>query len=330
MTEPSPGGIVASDNVLDIVVPFQVDALDARGRMVLLGPSVNRMLARHDYPEPVARLLAEMTALTVVLGTALKFQGKFILQTQTDGPVTLLVVDFVTPDAVRAYARYDAGAVAEAVAQNAVSPEEMLGKGMLVLTIDQGKYMQRYQGIVQLDGSSLEEVAHNYFRQSEQIPTQVRLEVGRVTVDDSGTQEWRAGGLLTQFLPESEDRMKMGDLPAGDVPDGVDVPQPEVDDAWSEIQALVGTVDAAELLDEQLGAHGLLYRLFHERGVRVFDGVKVEERCSCSQEKVQGVLNQMTAQERAESVEDELIKIKCEFCSTQYVFDPDGNATLAH
>ncbi|MGB7431555.1 MAG: Hsp33 family molecular chaperone [Ahrensia sp.] len=326
MTQDSQSGSVPTEGALDIVIPFQVDALEARGRVVQMGPAINRMLARHDYPEPVAQLLAEMVVLTVLLGTALKFNGKFIVQTQTDGPVSLLVVDFVTPDAVRAYARYDADAVAYAVDNAATAPEQMLGKGMLVLTVDQGKYMKRYQGIVQLDGTSLEEIAHNYFRQSEQIPTQVRLEVGRFDVD--GERQWRAAGLLAQFLPESEERMKTGDLPGGDIPEGVVVPDIDVDDAWTEIQALVGTLGADELLDEQLGPHGLLYRLFHERGVRVYDGLTVEEKCSCSPEKVQAVIENMSDNDRAESVEDGVIKIKCEFCSTSYNFDSDGKQIM--
>lgn len=317
---------VAGDVALDTVVPFQVDALDARGRAVLLGPSLDTILARHDYPAPVARLLGEMVVLTVLLGTSLKFKGKFIVQTQTDGPVSLLVVDFVTPDAIRAYARYDDDAVARAVDEHRTSPEDMLGKGMLVLTVDQGEYMQRYQGIVQLDGTSLEEVAHNYFRQSEQIPTQVRLAVGEVVMPDGagGTRRgWRAGGLLVQFLPESEDRMKTGDLHPGELPEGVEAPAFEVDDAWTEIQALTGTVDADELLDEAIGAERLLFRLFHERGVRVFEGQAVHEECGCSREKVENVLRSMSAEERAESVVDGAITVTCEFCSEHYSFDPE-------
>ncbi|MEM0900213.1 MAG: Hsp33 family molecular chaperone [Pseudomonadota bacterium] len=316
---------VASDVALDTVVPFQVEALDARGRAVLLGPTLDTILSRHDYPEPVARLLAEMTVLTVLLGTSLKFSGKFILQTQTDGPVSLLVVDLVTPDKVRAYARFDETAVDAAVQAGAVSSEEMLGKGTLVLTIDQGQYMNRYQGIVQLDGSSLEEVAHNYFRQSEQIPTQVRLAVGTVTEPagmDGVRHSWRAGGLLAQFLPESEERMKTGDLSPGEVPDGFVLDEPDLDDAWTEIMALVGTVDADELLDEKIGAERLLFRLFHERGVRVFDGTPVKQECSCSEEKVENVIRSMTKEERDEAVEDGRISVKCEFCSASYVFDP--------
>ena len=163
----------------DRVVPFQILGLDARGRAVQLGGMLDTILGRHDYPEPVARLLAEMIVLTVLLGTSLKFDGKLIVQTQTDGPVDLLVADFASPDSVRAYARYDDKALAEAVARNSLEPQELLGKGILAFTIDQGPYMQRYQGIVELDGASLEEIATAYFRQSEQIPTEGAPRRGR-------------------------------------------------------------------------------------------------------------------------------------------------------
>ena len=163
----------------DHVVPFEVGPLDVRGRAVQLGPMLDQILARHDYPEPVARLLAEACVLTVLLGTSLKFDGKFILQTRTDGPVDMLVADFTTPQSLRAYARFDAERLAAAIASGDDRPEQLLGDGVLAMTIDQGAYMQRYQGIVQLDGASLEDVARIYFRQSEQIPTDVRLSVAK-------------------------------------------------------------------------------------------------------------------------------------------------------
>ena len=120
----------------DHVVPFSVAPLDMRGRSVQLGQLLDQILGRHDYPEPVARLLAEAIVLTVLLGTSLKFEGKFILQTRSDGPVDMLVADFSTPKAVRAYARFDEERLAAAIAADAVSPEKLLGKGVLALTID--------------------------------------------------------------------------------------------------------------------------------------------------------------------------------------------------
>ena len=307
----------------DHVIPFEVSALDARGRIVQLGPLLDSILARHDYPEPVARLLGEAIALTVLLGTSLKFDGKFIMQTRTDGPVDMLVADFATPRSVRAYARFDPERLAAAVEEGRTSPAELLGYGVLALTIDQGEWMQRYQGIVQLDGASLEEVARTYFRQSEQIPTEVRLSVARHMTrgeDGSVVQGWRAGGVLAQFLPEAPERLRLPDLPGGDGDNG-DAEDP-TDNVWVEVQALIGTVEADELTDPTVGPERLLYRLFHEHGVRVYEGAPVADECTCSQEKIRTILDGFTAEEIVESTQDGEILVSCEFCSKQYVFDP--------
>ncbi len=156
----------------DHVVPFQVEGLDVRGRAVQLGPLLNAILGRHDYPTPVARLLAEAIVLTALIGTSLKFDGRFTVQTKGDGPVDLLVADFSSPESMRAYARFDEDALKAAISEGRTSPPDLLGNGVLAFTIDQGHGMQPYQGIVPLDGSSLEDIAGVYFRQSEQNPDQ--------------------------------------------------------------------------------------------------------------------------------------------------------------
>jgi molecular chaperone Hsp33 len=304
----------------DHVVPFEVGPLDARGRIVQLGPTLDRILSRHDYPEPVARLLAEASVLAVLLGTLVKFDGKLILQTRSDGPVDLLVADFSTPGSLRAYARFDADRVAAAVEAGEALPEKLLGKGVLALTIDQGVHTQRYQGVVQLDGSSMEEVARVYFRQSEQIPTDVRLSVARMRLPGDTTDRWRAGGVLAQFLPDAPERLRLPDLPGGDG-DGDDVAD-TADGAWQEVLALFETIEADEMIDPTVGAERLLYRLFHEHGVRVFDGQPIADQCSCSKEKIRGILDGFTAEEIADSTENGAIRVHCEFCSTAYEFDP--------
>ncbi len=315
-------GFAGDDNV----VPFQVEGLDARGRAVQLGPVLDRILGRHDYPEPVARLLAECIALTVLLGTSLKFEGKFILQTRSDGPVGLLVVDFTTPRSLRAYASFDEEGVAQAVADGRATPADLLGKGVLAMTVDQGGHMQRYQGVVELAGQSLEEVARNYFRQSEQIPTEVRLSVARQLVQGERAREhWRAGGLLAQFLPDASERMRLPDLHGGDGDQGDHIDL--TDDAWAEMRALIDTIEPDELLDPTVGPERLLFRLFHERGVRVFEGNAVIDDCSCSRERIKGILDGFTDEEIAESTEEGQIRVSCEFCSTEYVFDPAEFAT---
>ncbi len=309
----------------DKVLPFDVDGLDVRGRTVQLGPMIDTILARHSYPEPVARLLAEAIALTVLLGTSLKFEGKLIVQTKGDGPVDLVVADFSTPGNLRAYARFDEERLAAAQAAGTASPAELLGTGVLAFTIDQGEYMQRYQGIVEMKGETLEAMAETYFRQSEQIPTLVRLAVAELFDRDSDgnpRRSWRAGGIVVQFLPQSPDRMRHPDLPGGDAPEGVEELFHNDDDGWGEAKALVSTVQPGELTDPEVGAERLLYRLFHERGAKVYPPVPVFDRCSCSRERLGEVLQGFTAEEISNSVEDGEIAVQCEFCSTAYRFDP--------
>src|SRR3954463_11723595 len=241
----------------DTVLPFEVSALDLRGRVVRLGPAIDEILARHSYPRPVAKLLGEAIALTVLLGSALKIEGRFILQTQTDGPVRMLVVDFRSPGAVRACARFDAGRVSGAIEAGKTSAGALMGQGHLAMTIDQGPDMSRYQGLVALDGGSLEDAAHEYFRSSEQIPTRVRLAVGEEMSPGSG-HRWRAGGILLQFLPKASDRARVADLPPGDAPEGTPTHEVQEDDAWVEGRSMIETVEDLELLDPSLSSERLV------------------------------------------------------------------------
>ncbi|MCD7108585.1 Hsp33 family molecular chaperone [Rhizobium sp. DKSPLA3] len=305
----------------DRVVPFQVEGLDVRGRAVQLGPMLDAILERHNYPLPVARLVAETVVLTVLLGTSLKFDGKLIIQTKSDGPVDLVVADFSTPDRVRAYARYDEEALASAIEKGETDPQALLGEGVLAFTIDQGEFTQRYQGIVPLDGASLEEIAGVYFRQSEQIPTKVRLGVAELLDRDENGKprhRWRAGGMVAQFLPEAPDRMRQPDLHGGDGAESFDG---SVDDLWDEARVMVETIDADELTDPMVGTERLLFRLFHERGVRVYPPQAVYDQCACSREKLRDVLASFSQEEIDSTVEDGVISVTCEFCSTTYTFE---------
>ena len=184
----------------DLVLPFAVEPLDVRGRVVRLGASLDTILARHGYPDPVARVLGEAAALTAMLGASLKLEGRFQLQTKTDGVIDMVVVDFDAPDSVRATARFDKERLA-ALGSGSLRSADLLGSGYLAMTIDQGNERSRYQGVVALDGQGFEEAAHQYFRQSEQIPTRVRLAVAEQF--EAGRHAYRAGGLLIQFLPTS-------------------------------------------------------------------------------------------------------------------------------
>jgi molecular chaperone Hsp33 len=315
----------AATSADDTILPFQVEGLDLRGRLVRFGPAIDTILSRHNYPAPVAKLLGEAVVLTVLLGSTLKFEGRFILQTQSDGPVRMLVIDYTAPAGkVRACARFDAARIAAAIAAGATDAGALLGRGHLAMTIDQGPDTARYQGIVALEGKDLEHVAHEYFLRSEQIPTRVRLAVAEElrAGSDGARHHWRAGGLLLQFLPQAQERARQRDLDPGDVPEGVTVELAPEDDAWLEGRSLVATVEDVELIDPAVSGEQLLYRLFHERGVRVFRNRDLRAQCSCSRQGVESMLRSFPQDDRDHMVENGKITVTCEFCNSTYVFAP--------
>jgi molecular chaperone Hsp33 len=300
----------------DTILPFAVEPLDVRGRILRLGATIDDILGKHDYPPPVARLVGEAVVLTVLIGSSVKIDGRFQLQTRTDGAIDMLVVDFDAPDRLRAFARFDRERL-DGVERSG----ELLGKGHLAFTIDQSNETSRYQGIVALHGQGLEEAAHRYFRQSEQIPTRVRLAVAQ-NLTGSGAS-WRAGGLMLQFLPNSPERQRFADLDPGDIPQGITLAAPPEDDAWTEAKVLAATIEDHELVDPTLSSERLLYRLFHERGVKVFGPRGVHHACRCSQQGIEAMLRRFSPQERADMVGDNgKIGVTCEFCSTFREFDP--------
>ena len=328
MSSSAPATAVLDTSVDDFVLPFAVEGLDVRGRIVRLGPAIDTILSRHDYPDAVSTLLAEAATLAILLGSSLKIEGRFILQAQTDGPVRLLVVDYTLPDAVRACATYDAERV-EAFGADKAPVGALLGSGTLAMTIDQGRTVSRYQGVVPLEGGSLEEAAHTYFRQSEQIPTAVRLGAAHAYRLDAYQSDgrtdrrfhWRAGGIIVQHLPDSGPARRP-DLAPGDAPEGTELPEFEEADEWNEARLILETVEDHELIDPSISSGNLLYRLYHERGVRVFDPTELIERCRCSQDRITEMLGGFSADEQADMVENGAITVTCEFCSKTYLVDP--------
>jgi len=304
---------IASARVVDdIVLPFAIESLNTRGRLVRLGPAIDPLLKRHDYPEPVSKLAAEAVTLAALLGSTMKLDGRFQLQTRTDGPVSMLLVDFDAPSNFRALARFDRTKVARAGA-------DLLGRGHMAFTIDPGGDMARYQGVIALEGQGLERAAHDYFERSEQIPTLVRLAVGETVAADG--RAWRAGGLIVQYLPASA--RHRSDLHPGDAPPGTEPHRIEEDDAWTEAQARAATTEAHELIDPTLSAECLLFRLFNERGVRVFETTRLAAACRCSAEGVDAMLRSFPPEEvRSMIGDDGMIGVVCEFCSTKRVFNP--------
>lgn len=302
----------------DIVMPFEIKPLGVRGRLVRLGAVIDDIVHRHDYPPAVSALLAEAVSLTAMLGATLKFEGKFILQTKTDGPVDMIVADYAPPGRLRGYARFDAARLA---ALGEASQPELIGKGHLAMTVDQGPKMERYQGIVPLEGAGLTQAADVYFRQSEQIPTRLRLSAGPLLGRRGIADRWRSGAIMVQHLP-ADGGMSPIPSSSGDSPDGSDSGPAEHDD-WVRARLLLDTVEDHELLDPTLTPERLLYRLYHEDGVTVYPPTQLARHCTCSEGSVAAMLRRFPAEDRAGMVTDGEISVTCEFCSTVYRFAPE-------
>ena len=283
----------------DFVSAFQIEGEPVRGRIARLGAVVDDILTRHDYPEPVANLLGEACALAALVGASLKFEGRLIVQAQGDGPVAYVVADYDTSGALRGYCRYDAERVA-AASTGFLRPgaKSLLGQGVFIMTLDQGGDTERYQGVTPIEGETLALCAEHYFAQSEQTPTRVRLAVGQVQTGPK--PHWRAGGLILQNVAEDDARGPTRD-------------------AWDTAQALFETLGEDELIDPTITPEQLLFRLFHEDGVRLFEPKPLKAFCRCSPERIKGVIGSFPAEERAEMVEaDGKIRVTCEYCSRVY------------
>jgi molecular chaperone Hsp33 len=283
----------------DIVQPFQIEGPGLRGRLVRLGSAVDTILTKHDYPLPVAALLAEALALAATLSAALKYEGVFTLQLKGDGPVSMLVADVTSAGSIRGYAEVSGDLPSEA--EIAAAPvRSLVGKGYLAFTVDQGEYTDRYQGIVELSGNSLTECIDHYFRQSEQFSAALQVTAGR---NEAG--KWSAGALMLQRLPDQEAIVALE----------------ERDEAWRRSVILMGSVSASELLNPALAPADLLFRLFHEDGVRIYDRHFLSFGCRCSRERAARILSSLPRQEVEELKVDGKVDITCQFCNDTSSFD---------
>lgn len=283
----------------DLVGGFQIEGEPVRGRVARLGPTIDKILQAHDYPEAVANLLGEACALAALVGSNLKFQGRLIVEARGAGAVRYVIADYDTSGGLRGYCRFDAEAVATA-SSGFLRPgaRSLLGEGVFMMTVDQGTDMDRYQGVTDIQGETLALCAEQYFAQSEQTPTRVRLAVGHLD------GAWRAGGILIQYVAEDDARGSTLE-------------------AWVRTQALFETVGEDELSDPDLSSNELLFRLFHEDGVRVFNSKPLTPFCRCNEARIVTVLKSFEPAERADMVEDDgKIRVTCEFCSKVYAMAP--------
>jgi molecular chaperone Hsp33 len=292
---------------VDLLRPFQLERSHLRGRLVRLGGTVDYVLKAHDYPASVSDLLGQLLVLAGALAGGLKFDGRFSLQIRADGPVRLLVADCTNGGEMRGYASFDAERVAE-VADDG-PPMALLGGGLLALTVDQrASGGEVSQGIVELGGDTLADCMLNYFHRSEQVRTGIRVAVGR----DPVTDRWHAGAIVMQALPAADQRQL-----------------PEAEDDWRRAMVLLGTASDEELLDPLLRPDDLLFRLFHEDGVRVFTPLALNPGCGCDEERVWNMLASFPLDDvEGMRQEDGGITVTCQFCSRVYRFGQDRLGAL--
>ncbi len=284
----------------DMVLPFLIDRPGIHGRLTRLGAAADTILSRHAYPEPVGQLLGEFLALGAALATALKYDGVFTLQAKGDGPVPMIVADVTSAGKLRGYAEVKGEIPPKEETDQAPIPR-LLGAGYLALTVDQTGKEDRYQGIVELQGQHLSDCIHHHFQQSDQFSAAVKISACH---DETGT--WRAGALMLQRLPDED--VVMDD---------------DKEDDWRRAITLMGSTSPQELTAEALPANDLLFRLFHEDGVRVFTPKPLEFGCRCSREKMVSVLQGIPAAERETLKEDGLITMTCQFCNATYGFSDE-------
>ncbi len=288
----------------NVVQPFRLEKSGVRGRMVRLGSVLAEIMQQHNYPPPVSALLSEVLTLCLLLSSMLKYEGVFSLQIKGDGPIRTLVADVTSKGEVRAYAGFDAAAVKKLAKRKKDTDNHyyhLLGKGYMAFTVDHGGQDHRYQGIVELKGNSIIDAAQHYFTQSEQIKTSFKLAV------HPQDRHWRTGGIMIQQMPDED---------AGKTPDI----EPDLED-WTRAAMLLSTCSEGEILSPVLASSDVLYRLFHEEGVRIYSPTHIRFKCRCTRDRVVDILRTIPRLEIEEICKEEgHVEIKCEFCSEEYRF----------
>ena len=288
-------------NLYNKVIPFQLEKLPIRGRILVLEEVVDTIIHKHDYPDLVGHLLAEAILFGSLMSAALKHDGIFTLQTRTDGPINLLVADVTENGVARGYAEFDKEKI-EALTQSKqiISMPRLLGNGQLALTLDQSDLKDRYQGFVALTGATFAESLQHYFTQSEQLKTALFF------ATQKKENKWRAAGIFLQLMPQLDDET-----------------EEQKSEHWLTAVSLLSTLKKSEILSDTLTPHDVLFRLFHEHDIKVFEPKQIQAGCRCSRDRIFDILNNMTEQDRQDLVENLYISVTCQFCNEHYEFTLD-------
>lgn len=287
----------------DTCLPFQIEGQDIKGRIVRLGHSANEILSSHNYPNHISKLMGEVLAFTALIGSLMKYDGILTTQMKGDGPFRVLISDFHKENKklngnIRGYASFDD------IMKEGDSLQNMFGEdAYLAITIDQGSFMERYQGIVKLEGDTITHAAEEYFRSSEQLPTKIILACDQ---DEHGI--WQACAIMIQHYARSAEGEYVRD-------------ETKTKEDWNNSSILLNTIKKVELLDKKLSLQNLLIRLYNEAGVRVFDHTEVTANCRCSEDKIRTVLSSLDLKELKDVSEDGTVTVTCDFCKIDHKFE---------
>ena len=308
----------------DMVLPFQLDRPDIRGRVARLDGVLDQVLRQHAYPAPIEALVAEAALLTALIGQSVKLRWKLSLQVRGNGPARLIATDYYGPAVeggagrIRAYASYDADRL-----DLAAEPFGQIGAGYFAVMIDQGEGMVPYQGFTPIAGKSLSDCAQTYFAQSEQLPTRFQLTFGKSQTPGQ-TPHWRAGGVMLQHMPPVGGSVAAeAGSGEGGLLDHTDILSGEASENWTRTNVLLDTVEELELVGPTVSPTDLLVRLFHDETPRVFDATAVRFGCSCSPDKVRQTMSIYSQKDIATmTTAAGIVTADCQFCGAHYEFDP--------
>ena len=294
--------LLSTSQLLCEVQSFSIKSKNVRGSLVRLGRVYEEILKNHNYPIQVATLIGELTLISISLSNTLKYKGQFILQTNSDGPINMMVSHVTSDGKVRSYARYKSISVDDMEDQSLTS--HLLGNGHITFTVDQGKNTERYQGITALEGSNLAECAQIYFKKSEQIETTIQL--------IADPKKKNAAALMIQKIPDSIRNIDPAHY----------LSHKKAYEGWLNLVALTGTISIDDLLNNKLSTHELLHRHYHETDVHIYNAKPLKFHCTCSSERIGVTLASFPEKEIDKmKTKQGLITADCEFCGTQYSFD---------
>ena len=291
----------------DMVLPFQIENADVTGRFIRSQDVIHDILERHNYPEPIARLLGEALLVTGMIGSGMKLRHRLLIQIQSDGAISMVIAEYRASGTMRGYVKFKQDMFERWTGGEDVNPFLLLGKGHVAMTVDDGENMTPYQGIVPLEGQSLSAVILRYIEQSDQILSSLKLHLEKISITDEKSV-WRGGAIILQKLGRAGEDFK------------TILPDEEALETWQRACALFHTVQNDEIIDAELSPDRLLYRLFHEDGIRIFPKTSISFACSCDAKRLRVILGNNSPEDLTHMAVDGIIHADCQFCNAHYDF----------